>query len=91
VPGIINDEAAEVIGDLTGLTTTEQGTVVGAINEVNASAIAAKADATAALARVATNVVCAEAADADAVRTALMDLLAALETAGLMAAADGGE
>lgn len=91
VPGIINDEAAEVIGDLTTLTTTEKGTVVGAINAVDASATAAQSDATAALARVAANVVCAETADADAVRAALRDLLAALETAGLMAAADGGE
>jgi hypothetical protein len=33
---------------------------------------------------VAANVTCADDADADAVRTALRELLAALETAGLM-------
>jgi predicted RecA/RadA family phage recombinase len=83
-PGIINDEAAEAIGAMTTLTTTEKGSLVGAINEVNANADAAQADATAALARVAANVTCADDADADAVRTALRELLAALETAGLM-------
>lgn len=111
MPGIINDEAAEVIGELTALTTTEKGSVVGAINEVNTAVGAAAgvigdlddltttekdtvveainevdADATAALARVAANVVCAEDASAEDVRTALRGLLAALETAGLMAA-----
>lgn len=91
VPGISNDEAAEVIGDLTTLTTTEKGTVVGAINAVDASAAAAQADATTALARVAANVACAEAATADEVRTALRALLAALQAAGLMVAADSGE
>lgn len=79
MPGIINDAAAEVIGELTVLTTTEKGSVVGAINEVDA-------DATAALARVAANVACAEDASAEDVRTALRGLLAALEAAGLMAA-----
>ncbi len=116
MPGIINDAAAEVIaaeviGELTTLTTTEKGSVVGAINEVNTAVGAAAgvigdlddltttekdtvveainevdADATAALARVAANVVCAEDASAEDVRTALRGLLAALETAGLMAA-----
>ncbi len=112
MPGIINDEAAEVIGELTTLTTTEKGSVVGAINEVDADATAVggtigelttltttekdtvvgainevDADATTALARVAANVVCAEDASAEDVRTALRGLLAALEAAGLMAAA----
>lgn len=76
MPGIINDQAAEVIGALTDLDTTDKSSVVGAINEVAA--------------RVASNVTCADDADADAVRTALRELLAALETAGLMAPADGG-
>jgi len=40
---------------------------------------------------VAANVACAEAATAEEVRTALRALLAALQAAGLMAAADGGE
>jgi len=87
-PGIINDEAAEAIGAMTTLTTTEKGSLVGAINEVNANADAAQADATAALARVAANVACAADATAEDVRTALRALLAALETAGLMAAAE---
>lgn len=86
MPGIINDAAADVIGDLTTLTTTEQGTVVGAINEVDASATAAQDDATTALSRVAANVACAEAATAEEVHTAFRALLAALTTAGLMAA-----
>lgn len=79
-PGIINDEAAEAIGMMTTLTTTEKGSLVKAINEVDANA-----DVT--LARVAANVACAEAATAEEVRTALRALLAALEAAGLMAAA----
>lgn len=79
MPGIINDAAAEVIGELTTLTTTEKGSVVGAINEVDANVNTA-------LARVAANVTCAEDADAAAVLVALRGLLAALKTAGLMAA-----
>lgn len=79
VPGIINDEAADVIGDLTALTTAQKTTVVEAINEVDSHADAA-------LARVAANVACAEDATAEAVRTALKALLAALQAAGLMAA-----
>ena len=78
-PGIINDEAATAIGTMTALTTTEKGTLVEAINEVDAHA-------TAALARVAAKVACAETATAEEVRTALRDLLAALQAAGLMAA-----
>jgi predicted RecA/RadA family phage recombinase len=85
-PGIINDEAATAIGTLTSLTTTAKTNLVAAVNEVNTAVAAAQADATTALARVAGKVACAEDADAGAVRTALRDLLAALETAGLMAA-----
>ena len=85
-PGIINDEAATAIGTLTSLTTTAKTNLVAAVNEVNAHADAAQTDATAALARVAANVACAEDANAEAVRTALRALLAALEAAGLMAA-----
>lgn len=80
------DAANAAIGTLAELTTTEKGTAVGAINEVGTAAAAAQADATTALARVAAKVACAEDADAEAVRTALRALLAALETAGLMAA-----
>lgn len=84
-PGIINDEAAEAIGTLTSLTTTAKTNLVAAVNEVDTAAAAAQADATTALGRVAANVACAEDANAEAVRTALRALLAALETAGLMA------
>ncbi len=80
------DAANAAIGTLAELTTTEKGTVVGAINEVDTAAAAAQADATTALGRVAANVACADDANAEAVRTALRALLAALETAGLMAA-----
>ena len=93
MPGVIHDAAAEVIGEvgelivlateaigeLTVLTTTEKGSVVGAINDVDANVNTA-------LTRVAANVTCAENADAAAVLVALRGLLAALETAGLMAA-----
>ena len=85
-PGIINDEAATAIGTLTSLTTTAKTNLVAAVNEVDAHADAAQTDATAALARVAANVACAEDATAEAVRTALRALLAALQAAGLMAA-----
>jgi len=85
-PGIINDEAATAIGTLTSLTTTAKTNLVAAVNEVDAHADAAQTDATAALARVAAKVACAEDANAEAVRTALRALLAALEAAGLMAA-----
>ena len=85
-PGIINDEAATAIGTMTALTTAKKSTLVEAINEVDSHADAAQADATAALARVAAKVACAEDANAEAVRTALRALLAALEAAGLMAA-----
>ena len=82
------NEVDAAIGTLAELTTTEKGTAVGAINEVNTNADAAQTDATAALARVAANVACAEAATTEEVRTALRALLAALEAAGLMAAAE---
>lgn len=85
-PGIINDEAATAIGTMTALTTTAKTNLVAAVNEVDTHADAAQADATTALARVAAKVACAEDANAEAVRTALRALLAALETAGLMAA-----
>lgn len=85
-PGIINDEAATAIGTLTSLTTTAKTNLVAAVNEVDTAAAAAQADATTALGRVAANVACAEDASAEAVRTALRALLAALEAAGLMAA-----
>jgi len=78
-PGIINDEAAAAIGTMTTLTTDKKSTLVEAINEVDAHADSA-------LARVAANVACAEAATAEEVRTALRALLAALQAAGLMAA-----
>ena len=85
-PGIINDEAATAIGTMTALTTTAKTNLVAAVNEVDTHADAAQADATTALARVAAKVACAEDANAEAVRTALRALLAALEAAGLMAA-----
>ena len=66
------DAANTAIGALTELTTSAQASVVAAINEVAG--------------RVAANVACADNANAEAVRTALRALLAALETAGLMAA-----
>lgn len=71
------------IGTLTSLTTTAKNNLVAAVNEVDASAAEA-------LARVAANVACAADADAEAVRTALIALLTALETAGLMAEAVEG-
>jgi hypothetical protein len=80
-PGFVADTSLEVIGELGELATTDNQTLVDAINEVNTNADAAQADASTALARVAANVTCAEA-----VRTALIALLGALETAGLMKA-----
>lgn len=82
-PGIMSDDVADLVGNLTTLTTTDKGSTVAAINEVDEKVGTA-------LGRVAANVVCAEDADATAVRTALRELLAALEAAGLMAAADAG-
>jgi len=84
-PGFVADTSLEVIGELGELATTDQTSIVDAVNEVNTNADAAQADASTALARVAANVTCAEDATAEAVRTALIALLGALETAGLMA------
>jgi hypothetical protein len=50
IPGVLGDEAMTAIGDLADLETTEQGSVVGAINEVNANANAAATAAAALLA-----------------------------------------
>ena len=80
-PGIINDAANAAIGTLAELTTAKKSTLVEAINEVDSHADAA-------LARVAANVACAEAATTDEVRTALRALLTELQAAGLMAAAE---
>jgi predicted RecA/RadA family phage recombinase len=82
---LLADTSLEVIGELGELATTNKTSIVDAVNEVNTNADAAQADASTALARVAANVTCAEDATADAVRTALIALLGALETAGLMA------
>jgi predicted RecA/RadA family phage recombinase len=87
-PGFVNETALQVIGDLNDLNTTDTQTLVDAINEVVASVDDAQADATEALERIAENVTCADNADTDAVRTALIELLEALEEAGLM---DSGE
>ena len=83
-PGFVADTSLEVIGELGELATTHKTSIVDAVNEVNTNADAAQADASTALARVAANVTCAEDATAEAVRTALIALLGALETAGLM-------
>jgi predicted RecA/RadA family phage recombinase len=83
-PGFVADTSLEVIGELGELATTHKTSIVDAVNEVNTNADAAQADASTALARVAANVTCAENANAEAVRTALIALLGALETAGLM-------
>jgi len=80
------DAANAAIGTLAELTTTAKTNLVAAVNEVDTAAAAAQTDATTALGRVAANVACADNANAEAVRTALRALLAALETAGLMAA-----
>ena len=87
-PGFVNETALQVIGDLNDLNTTDNQTLVDAINEVVASVDDAQADATEALERIAENVTCSDAADTDDIRTALIELLEALEEAGLM---DSGE
>lgn len=87
-PGFVNETALQVIGDLNELNTTGNQTLVDAINEVVASVDDAQADATEALERIAENVTCAADASTDDVRTALIALLDALKTAGLM---DSGE
>ena len=86
--GFVADTSLAVIGELAELATTDKSSVVDAVNEVNTAAAAADVKGTAALARVAANVVCAVDASAEDVRTALIALLAALETAELM---DGAE
>lgn len=87
-PGFVNETALQVIGNLNDLNTTDNQTLVDAINEVVASVDDAQADATEALERIAENVTCSDAADTDDIRTALIELLEALEEAGLM---DSGE
>ena len=69
-PGFVNETALQVIGDLDDLNTTDNQTLVDAINEVAG--------------RVAANVTCSDTADTDAIGTALIELLAALKDAGLM-------
>jgi predicted RecA/RadA family phage recombinase len=87
-PGFVADTSLEVIGELGELATADKTSIVDAVNEVVASVDDAQADATEALERIADNVTCAADASADGVRTALIALLDALETAGLM---DSGE
>jgi predicted RecA/RadA family phage recombinase len=87
-PGFVNETSLQVIGDLSDLDTANNQTLVDAINEVVASVDDAQADATEALERIADNVTCAADASADNVRAALIALLDALKTAGLM---DSGE
>lgn len=85
-PGFVNETSLQVIGDLSDLDTTDNATLVDAINEVVASVDDAQADATEALERIAENVTCAADASAEDVRAALIALLDALKTAGLMVA-----
>ena len=73
-PGFVNETALQVIGDLDDLNTTDNQTLVDAINEVAG--------------RVAANVTCSDTADTDAIRTALIELLEALKDAGLMASGE---
>lgn len=73
-PGFVNETALQVIGDLNDLNTTDNQTLVDAINEVAG--------------RVAANVTCSDTADTDAIRTALIELLEALKDAGLMASGE---
>ena len=87
-PGFVNETALQVIGDLDDLNTTDNQTLVDAINEVVASVDDAQADATEALERIAENVTCADSADTAAIRTALIELLEALTDAGLMASGE---
>ena len=87
-PGFVNETALQVIGDLDDLNTTDNQTLVDAINEVVASVDDAQADATEALERIAENVTCSDSADTAAIRTALIELLEALTDAGLMASGE---
>ncbi len=73
-PGFVNETALQVIGDLNDLNTTDNQTLVDAINEVAG--------------RVAANVTCSATADTGAIRTALIELLGALKDAGLMASGE---
>lgn len=73
-PGFVNETALQVIGDLDDLNTTDNQTLVDAINEVAG--------------RVAANVTCSDTADTDAIGTALIELLEALTDAGLMASGE---
>lgn len=73
-PGFVNETALQVIGDLNDLNTTDNQTLVDAINEVAG--------------RVAANVTCSDTADTNAIRTALIELLEALKDAGLMASGE---
>jgi hypothetical protein len=101
-PGFVNETSLQVIGDLSDLGTTEKTNVVGAINEVAETAAGigdlqdltttAKTNVVGAInevaGRVAANVTCSDIADTDAIRTALIELLGALEEAGLMASGE---
>jgi len=100
--GFVNETALQVIGDLNDLNTTDNQTLVDAINEVAETAAGigdlqdltttAKTNVVGAInevaGRVAANVTCSDTADIDAIRTALIGLLGALEDAGLMASGE---
>ena len=73
-PGFVNETALQVIGNLNDLNTTDNQTLVDAINEVAG--------------RVAANVTCSDTADTNAIKTALIELLEALKNAGLMASGE---
>lgn len=101
-PGFVNETALQVIGDLNDLNTTDNQTLVDAINEVAETAAgigdlqdlttAAKTNVVGAInevaGRVAANVTCSDIADTDAIRTALIELLGALKDADLMASGE---
>lgn len=87
-PGFVADTSLEVIGELGELATRDKTSIVDALNEVVASVDDAQADATEALERIADYVTCAADAEIDDIRTALIELLEALEEAGLMASGE---
>lgn len=101
-PGFVNETALQVIGDLNDLNTTDNQTLVDAINEVAETAAGigdlqdltttAKTNVVGAInevaGRVAANVTCSGTAETDAIRTALIELLEALNDAGLMASGE---
>ena len=101
-PGFVNETALQVIGDLNDLNTTDNQTLVDAINEVAETAAGigdlqdltttAKTNVVGAInevaGRVAANVTCSGIADTDAIRIALIKLLGALKDAGLMASGE---